>query len=110
MIGRRDGFERKSEEIAVGAEALEDPGEKGLSGDALSAAGRYDAEQDTGAVRALRTSGEEHVEAHLGEVLEFALAPGLSCSNPEEASQTLPRLKYGMIRNDTNRVDSIATC
>ncbi len=57
----------------MGSESLERPREVALDGDALGAARGDDAEQDAGAVRALRASRKEHVEAQLGDVLELAL-------------------------------------
>jgi hypothetical protein len=71
--GGREVLDRQREDVAVGAEALEGPGQVGLNGDADRATGRDDAEQDAGAVGALGAAGEEHVEAELGDGLELAL-------------------------------------
>jgi hypothetical protein len=71
--GGRELLERQREDVAVGAEALEGPGQVGLRRARRGAAGRDDAEQDAGAVGALGAAGEEHVEAELGDVLELAL-------------------------------------
>jgi Tetratricopeptide repeat len=71
--GGRDVFERESEDVAMGPETVEGPGEIGLDGHGESTAGRDDAEKDAGAVCALGASGEEHVESELGDVLELAL-------------------------------------
>lgn len=71
--GGRELLDGEREDVAVGAEALEGPGEVRLDRHADGAAGGDDAEQDARAVGALGAAGEQHVEAELGEVLELAL-------------------------------------
>ena len=57
----------------MGAKPFEGPDEIGLGWHAQCTAGSDDAEQDAGAVRAFCAAGEEHVQAELGDVLEFSL-------------------------------------
>src|SRR5690606_26118589 len=75
--GRRHLFEPEAEDVAMRAETIEGPGEVRLRGDAESAAGRDDPEEDARAMRALGAAGEEHVEAELGDVLELVLGGGV---------------------------------
>ena len=65
--GGRHVLEREAEQVTMGAEPVEDPGEVGLDGDPDGGASGDDAEQDAGAMGALGAAGEEHVEAELGD-------------------------------------------
>lgn len=74
---RGDGLERQGEDVTVGADAFEGPGQIGLGRNAQGATGGDDAKEDARAVRALGAAGEEHVEAQLRDVLELELGAGL---------------------------------
>src|ERR1041384_8848930 len=79
--GGGERLEREVEDVAVGAEAFEGPGEVGLRWDAQGTAGSDDAEQDAGSMRAFGAAGKNMLSIRsttpfLKEVLADAIVAG----------------------------------